>query len=223
MPLRYRVEQGDSVVKLAKEHGLSPDTIWNHPDNADLKERRKDMNILAAGDEVVIPDREPRRASAAAGKTHVFKRRGVPMIFRLQLLEYNQPRKDRPYVLEVDGVSYEGTTDDQGRIERYLPNDARRGRLRVGDGEVDVEILFGHMDPISEVSGVQRRLINLGFDCGEPGGELTPRTLAALRAFQALVGLEPNGELSDETRDTLASCHDQPGKLQELASQKQGG
>ncbi|MFO7561479.1 MAG: peptidoglycan-binding protein [Enhygromyxa sp.] len=215
--IRHRVVQGDSVAKLAEAHGLAPETIWEHPENAELEALRKDMNVLAPGDVLVIPKPRPREVRGATNERHVFRRRGVPMLFRVQLFEGNEPRREQPFVLEVEGERIEGVTDGEGRIERYLPNRARRGRLLVNEGELELELAFGHMDPLSEIAGVQKRLANLGFDCGAIDGELHGRTLAALRAFQRTVGLPVSGELDDRTRETLGVCHDQPGKLAELA------
>jgi hypothetical protein len=215
--IRHRVKPGDSVVKLAEAHGFFPDTIWDHPDNADLKALRKDMNILMPGDVVVLPDLRRREAPCETDKRHTFRRRGVPMMFRAQLFDRNEPRKHQPYTLEVDGQRFAGTTDAEGKIEIYLPNRAQRGRLVVAGGQVDVEVLFGHMDPITEVSGVQKRLANIGFECGAIDGRLHPRFTAALRAFQALVGLEPSGAIDDPTRAALGECHDRPGRLKQMA------
>lgn len=215
MPIQRTVEEGDSVVKFAAEYGFFPDTIWNDAANAELKTKRKDMNILAPGDAVQIPDRRDRVAPCETSLRHVFRRRGVPMIFRVQLFERNEPRKKQPYVLTVDGAEHTGVTDDEGKIEVYLPNKSEQGRLNVNHGDIDMEVRFGYMDPVAEPSGVKKRLANLGFDCGDSGEELDQRTISALRSFQVLIGLEPTGELDTATRDALTECHDQPEKLEQ--------
>ena len=51
---------GDTTTKLAFEHGLFPDTLWNHPDNEDLRSKRDDPNVLYPGDKIFIPDIELR-------------------------------------------------------------------------------------------------------------------------------------------------------------------
>lgn len=47
MPTRHVIQQGESVVALSERYGLFVETIWNHADNAELKRKRKDMNVLS--------------------------------------------------------------------------------------------------------------------------------------------------------------------------------
>lgn len=216
MPVRHTVVPGTSVARLAKQYGLAPATIWDSPDNAELKALREDMNILAPGDVVVIPDKRTGGVARPTGARHVFRRVGVPMPFRIQLLTLGTPRKNQSYVLEVGGVRYDGVTDDEGRIERYLPNESETGRLIVNGGEIDVEVRLGHMTPVAQLSGIQRRLNNLGFNCGAPDGVMNDATNAALRAFQAAIGSEPTGEVDDATRDALETYAQEPGKFTAL-------
>jgi N-acetylmuramoyl-L-alanine amidase len=66
---------------------------------------------------------------------------------------------------------------------------------------------LGDLDPVQEVSGVQGRLNNLGFPCGPVDGVLGSMTQAALRAFQAHVGIDPSGEVDTQTRERLVAEH----------------
>ena len=50
------ISLGDSIPSLAKDNGFFPDTIWNHPQNAGLRSKRKSQNQLYPGDEVFIPE-----------------------------------------------------------------------------------------------------------------------------------------------------------------------
>ena len=63
MPTKHSIKSGDSVSSLAQSYGLFEQTIWQHSDNATLKALRPNMNILAPGDEVVIPDLEAKKES----------------------------------------------------------------------------------------------------------------------------------------------------------------
>ena len=212
MAIRHEITQGDSVAKLAAEYGFFPETIWDHPENAQLKELRQAMNILAPGDILYIPDKREAMHACETGQRHVFRRRAVPMMFRLQLLDGRRPRANLPYRLEVDGLPLDGHTDGEGRIEHYIPNGARRGRLTVDKGVVDVALDFGYMDPVARPAGARKRLINLGYALEEQDQEPLDDSLrAALRLFQDSVGLDTTGELDDKTRAELARCHDEPG------------
>ncbi|MFH1075402.1 MAG: hypothetical protein V1753_00935 [Pseudomonadota bacterium] len=51
----YIVKQGDCIESIAFKHGLFWETVWNHPNNQQLKQERKNPNILLAGDKVFVP------------------------------------------------------------------------------------------------------------------------------------------------------------------------
>jgi hypothetical protein len=65
-----------------------------------------------------------------------------------------------------------------------------------------------HLDPTSEISGLQGRLRHLGYAVGAPDGTLDPRSEEALRAFQTDHDLEVTGELDQATQDKLRELAD---------------
>jgi len=205
MPIEHHVEQGESIGALAGRYGFRPETIWEDPANADLRQRRGSPNILHPGDVVVIPDRRPRQESVSTERRGRFKRHGHGSKLHLKLMEGDKPRADLDYVLEVDGQLFRGTTDGDGVLEQAVPPDARRAALTIGT-EV-IPLMLGHMDPASEVSGVQARLNNLGFACGEADGVVGDATREALRAFQGANGLNVTGEVDAATRAKLEELH----------------
>ncbi|MFC1792330.1 peptidoglycan-binding protein, partial [Planctomycetota bacterium] len=71
--------------------------------------------------------------------------------------------------------------------------------------EFDLEL--GHMNPVSETSGVKARLHNLGYDCGPVDETMDEKTVEAIKAFQQDVGLSTSGELDQATRDALVREH----------------
>jgi hypothetical protein len=212
MPIRYTIQQGDSVIRLGDRYGFDPDTIWNDSANAALKEKRKDMNELVPGDEVTVPDKRAKTVDAAAGAVHRFRRVGIPAYFRLQLFDADEPRANQSFALTVDGNVYSGTTDADGILQLYLPASSREGILLIGPDDFTVEIDFGHLDPITEISGVQKRLNNLGFFSSE-SGELDDATRDALADFQYAAGLDDTGEPDDATLAKLAEVHDKAGAV----------
>ncbi|MEO0973114.1 MAG: peptidoglycan-binding domain-containing protein, partial [Pseudomonadota bacterium] len=150
------------------------------------------------------------------------RRMGIPAVYRLQVMDYEQVRARQDYRLDVDGIVRTGTTDAEGVLEEFVAPDARAGRLVIGEDDFTVLIDFGHMDPIEELSGIQKRLTNLGYECGEPDGTLNDATRSALARFQARFELEQTGEVNDETLDKLQALHDGPEDFPEIDESSSG-
>lgn len=210
MPIQHTVLQGETLVSIAERHGHFAKTVWDDPANAALKQKRSDMCALLPGDRVNVPDLRPKSVGKAVEKHHRFRRKGIPAVLRIQLFDDRGPRREQEWTLTVDGVRQSGTTDGQGIVEAFVPASARRGQLVIGPDRLVLDIALGHMDPFEEISGVQKRLSNLGFfhgDCdGAPGEELS----SALAAFQRFAGLPVTGELDATTKTKLRDAHDQP-------------
>ena len=205
----YVVRQGDCLVSIADEAGHLWQTIWEHPDNQELRETRKSPNIVLPGDRLTIPPIRLREEIRPTDERHRFKKKGGMVMLRLTLLEDDRPRADLPYELTVDGASRTGVTNAEGKIEERIPARARHGRLLLGpDRREEMLLEIGVLDPISELTGVQGRLSHLGFDPGPIDGVLGPRTGAALRVFQQKHHLEVTGRPDDATRSRLELEHD---------------
>ena len=118
---------------------------------------------------------------------------------------------NRRFILIVDGVHRaDGQTDADGFVRAWVPSVARQGEIITSPGEEDelrIRLAFGGLDPLSEPTGVQQRLTNLGFACGPIDGRIEQRTRRAISQFQESCGSAPTGELDDQTRDTLRSVH----------------
>jgi len=205
-PREVIIQQGKSISRIAAESGLTVKTIWEAPENAELRAKRSSPHILQPGDRLVVPAKELREESVSTESRHRFRRKGVPIRFRLALVDEDGPRSDLKYLLEVDGKLIEGKTDGEGLLEHLLPPTARRGTLTI-DGEEKIPLVFGKMDPVEEISGVQARLNNLGYGCGEQDDVMGPQTEAALKAFQKEQELEVTGKPDDATRAKLVELH----------------
>ena len=81
-------------------YGFLPDTIWNDPMNGELKQPRKEANVLYQDDKLWIPDRREKQESKPTDATRVFRRKDVPEVMRVVLLDSDdQPRgKTTPLV-----------------------------------------------------------------------------------------------------------------------------
>jgi hypothetical protein len=209
MPVNYVVKQGDCLSSIAHKYGLLSETVWNDPNNRELKDSRKDSEVLLPGDVVYVPDPVARKESGGTETRHRFRRKGVPLVLRLQLLDLEgDPRSGLPYALDIDGKVIEGSTDSDGQIEEYMSPSAKKAELEIKDGDIveKFKLQLGGLDPIEEDSGLIQRLTNLGYSCSEETsvGEITTE---ALRAFQKANDLEETGSVDDATRDKLQQLH----------------
>jgi len=202
---KYSVGPEDSIPGIARDRGFFWKTLWEHPENAELKALRKDPNMLVAGDEVFVPEPEERWESRPTEALHAFRKLGDPVKFRLVLRRMGKPRKDEDYVLVIDGQRIKGTTDGDGLLECFIPGNARCGTLLLNEGQEEHALRISRLDPVEGLGGVQQRLNNLGFSCGREDGEMTAGTRQALKRFQAHHGLEVTGEADPATVDRMKS------------------
>lgn len=195
-----KVRPGDCLTSIAFENGFFWQTLWDHPENKALREERGNPFTLIPGvDSVVVPDVRTRDEACATAKVHTFRRRGVPAKLKLRLLDHEgKARAGESYFLEVDGelVLEDKKADGDGKIETFIPNNARKARLFLRGGEEIIEIDLGYLQPSSAVRGAQARLANVGFYRGEIDGERSPAFLRALERFRGARELDAG--LSEE-------------------------
>lgn len=206
----YVVEEGECVSSIAYEHGHLWETILNDPANQELKQNRKNHNILLPGDRLTIPPVREKNVSAETDKLHRFQLKGVKEIFQVRLLDLcDQPRANLPYVLFIGRMRFSGKTNGQGELKHFIPPNARKGRLILGKGKdrEEIDLRLGELDPTSAISGAQARLANLGLDCGPIDGILGPKTREVLKRFQKANQLAQSGELDDATKEKLEAKH----------------
>lgn len=214
---QHKVRQGDCISSIAEKNGLFWQTLWDA--NPDLQQIRNDPNLLQPGDIVLVPEKREGEQSGATEQKHTFRKKGVPAKLRLILEHNDQPLKNKPYVLKVDGRLVEGTTDDRGFLEQPISPLAKKAEIEIED--LHFEFLLGSMDPIEETTGIQARLQNLGFYDGDIDGDAGPLTSAALAEFQAFSNLEATGELDDSTRTQLFSRQDEEHETQKEEESEQ--
>ena len=204
----YVVKEGDCVSSIAKNSGHFWETIWNEPTNTELRQLRKDPNVLLPDDRVTVPAIRKKQEPGETEMRHRFIRRGEPAWLDVRVLQdTDEPRANEPYRLEIDGSTYEGVTDANGQIRVPMPGNAREATLSFSaDGET-YELPLGALDPLTEVGGIQGRLNNLGHDCGKIDGALGETTREGLRSFQAEQSLPVTGDADEQTRARLREVH----------------
>ncbi|UCE46828.1 MAG: peptidoglycan-binding protein [Phycisphaerales bacterium] len=199
----HTVKQGDCISSIAFKYGMFPDDIWNDSKNRQIKEQRKDPNVLMPGDVVYVREKEEKEVSCASEQRHRFKRKGVPEILRMRFLSGGEPRADKDYVLDIDGTLFDGKTDKDGKVEIAIPPNAKQATILFRESGVEYKLKLGNLDPITEISGVQGRLKNLGFYPGPIDGNMSDQLEQAIRDFQERNNLEPNGSLDENTRNKI--------------------
>lgn len=206
----YTVGQGDSTTKLAFRYGFFPDTVWQHAENAELRSLRSDMNILLPGDVIHIPARQTKTVDGATEQLHRFRRKGVPEKLRVQFFDlYNKPLGGKPYKLNLDGTITTGSLNGDGVLDVFIPPDARVAVIEIGPNGALARstMMLGNLDPIEVVSGVKKRLANLGYYRGPDDDQVTEEYKESLRQFQRARGIEPSGTLDDATQSELEAAH----------------
>jgi Putative peptidoglycan binding domain len=203
------VRQGESILSLSRRYGVPSDSVFNHPDNAELRDRNRDLGILHPGDRITIPDLEIKEVTGATDQRHQFRCTNRNTWLRVQFFTKDEPRANEPYVVRIGTQEIRGELNAEGWLEVRVPADTQEAVLLLGDesNPEQIDLRVGNLDPVDEVTGLQQRLNNLGFFCGEESGEQNPDMQEALRMFQAKHGLEQTGELDDATRDRLRQIH----------------
>ncbi len=204
---KLSIRQGDCLTSIALARGFDPQTLWDHPDNAELKQLRKSPHALLPGDKLEVPAIEEREEGVATGSVGRFKLSVGPVKLRIRLTRHAEPRADEAYELIFEEQTISGTTDGDGWIDQPIPSTATRATLSLLEGEETYELQLGHLDPHDSPSGIQQRLRALGFYFGAVDEEIGPQTQAAIRRFQTKQGLEVSGEADDATVDALRDAY----------------
>jgi len=204
----YEVQPGDCMASIAHAHGFLWQTLWNLPENAELK-RNRQPNVLFPGDCVTIPPVRIRQESSPTDQLAKFQLAGAPCRLKLRFLDDKQePRSGLAYQLTIDGQTTSGTLDGGGGLDVPISPDASQGSILL-NVEPDPEtypLNFGHLDPDSSATGIRGRLNNLGFACASDG-DWDADLQSAIKRFQLANDIQPTGQLDDQTRQALIEGH----------------
>jgi Putative peptidoglycan binding domain/LysM domain len=210
----YIVKQGDHLSRIANKYGFTDyHSIWDHADNAALKQQRKNPNVLYPGDQLYIPDRKEGEYSRNTDIKHRFLVRKRKPKLRLVLEDiYEKPIANAKCVLVLESGSRSVTTDGQGKIEQDISPNDHDALLIIQDTETafndtDIPIKIGNLDPVEEISGQIARLNNLGYFAGVIGEKDDDAFLSAVEEFQCDHGLQVDGDCGPATQSRLKQVH----------------
>lgn len=165
----YTVNEGECIASIAYGAGLPWQRVWNDPNNANLKAKRKDPNVLYAGDVVYIPDLHLQEESCNTDQNHKFKLKNMQAKLRVQFLTLDpdddpdessassdpskyedpdfrpqskpeKPRANVHYWVEIDGNCTAGHTDGNGFVEVPISPGAQGGRIILNPNTAAEEI-----------------------------------------------------------------------------------
>ena len=215
MSTTYTIKQGDTLAAIAKQHGFNNwQTLYRHEDNAEFRKKRPNPNVINPGDEIQIPDKEEKSVILETGKRHVFKlcpKKDDKLRYVIDGA-YRDYTAGKKYILVIDGEEIEGTVGDDGAIECDCPAGAEVGELRLWLEEESepshvFDIKLGFLDTVSETTGIQARMNNLGYDCGAVDGDIGPKMKKAVEQFQAHHNLKVDGNPAEITQKQLESIY----------------
>lgn len=203
------VTQGECIVQIAGDTGHFWETLWNHPENSELKRARKEPFLLMPGDRVHIPALREKIENCDLDQKHRFRRKGVPAKVRMCFRTDGEPLANREYRLIIDdGEVRTGKLDKNGLLDEPVPTNARKATviLEDSDEEIVYEIELGVLNPDDDRDGIVGRLANLGFLSSDDADD--DEALAdAIRGFQRAHGLDQTGEIDDATKDKILEVH----------------
>jgi N-acetylmuramoyl-L-alanine amidase len=200
------VKAGEHLGSIARKFGYENfSVLWDHPNNAALKQLRKDPMQLAPGDEVFIPDRVRLVFNRTTAASHDFRVHMDTLTLNLRLLDFDgKPRKNANVLVRVEapetGAASNAseqtlTTDGEGNLSVEVAPHVADGSIEI-DGVV-FNLGIGGLDPVDTDSGAAQRLANLGYLVLDDD-DLDPTLLRlAIEDFQADNQLQVTGKRAD--------------------------
>ncbi|MFC2172584.1 LysM peptidoglycan-binding domain-containing protein [Acidobacteriota bacterium] len=139
MAKTHIVKKGDTLWRIAKKYNFTHwKTIYNHGKNAEFRQKRPNPNRIYPGDEIHIPDKEPKEQNGETDKTHKFKVE-LPRVLQIAFVDdHFAPSKERLYIqydihrladktvkLQIESEEYQGTVLYERELGEDLKKDGR--------------------------------------------------------------------------------------------------
>ena len=213
------IKQGEYLAKLAEQVGFDADKVWNDDSNKPLRDTKREPNVLQPGDTLYVPGADERRyLKVNVGEENVVEANSSSTTLGLIVCDARGATIANSKVecrgLPAHGAALPKQTDGDGKLELVVPHTVSEFAVDLPENRISLIVHVAHMDPITEASGLQKRLEHLGY-----GSSMLCR-LAAVRngdaslwlrmqvaAFQLDQGLNITGEADHATRDKLVELH----------------
>lgn len=202
----YVVIQGDHLAKIAFNLGVDPDETWNHPHNTELRARRE-PNLLAPGDILYVPTSRRQGLAFSQGATNRYRATVTLAPLRIAFQAAGKAIADEPFEVRGLGSPLTGTTDGAGVLCIEVPVHVREIDIHFTRLDLVFPVLIGDMDPVDELSGIRKRLEQLGYYRGFETIETDVRDRLAIESFQRRSGIEPTGKFDEATKKALVDVY----------------
>ena len=205
----YQVKPGDCILTIAYANKLPWEKIWDHPNNAALKKKRKNPNLLHEGDRLYVPDIELGDCPVATGAVHriVVKRPVAKLRLRVVFDPGAKPTAerppDRPSPDRRNVVREDPPPDTAERADE--PRKAMGYRLTVDgvttEGDTDADGFIEREIPLNATSG---RLV---LAPGTPHETEVPLNLGHLNPIDEISGVK------QRLKNMCFDCGDQTNEV----------
>ncbi len=167
MGISHTVEPGEHLSGIAARFGFNDfRTIFDHPDNAELRKKRANPSVLRPGDIVAIPALAPKQETAATGRVNPFvaagnivglnvrveKLGGVAMADRSTTAAMAERAGARGTALALDPPQ-SGKTDAAGKVAIVISRTTAEGELTLTGnpttdlGDTQFRMIVGGLNP----------------------------------------------------------------------------
>jgi hypothetical protein len=180
----YVIKQGDYLAALAHQLGFDADTVWNDPSNAQLQQLRPNPNILFPGDVLQIPDPPAQPVAGTSltpGSSNSFVS-DAPTVTISVTFAGGDPTTyaSKAYTIQELAGLTGLTTDGSGLVTFQALVTLQVATITFTESGESRQLSIGGTDPINTLSGIFKRLQNLGFI--DPDADLDASDLSVLRS-----------------------------------------
>ena len=214
MPSTHVVVQGEHLSSIADQYGFTDYAVlWNDANNATLKQQRVNPNVLLAGDNVYIPDKQAKDESGATTQRHIFNLKQTPLMLRIIFEDaYEKPVANAPVTLYLGSDKTSLTSDGTGKFQQQITPTTTAGTVVLGTADTpfqdeQLQIGVGELDPIDSLSGQAARLNNLGYFAGNPATADDAQFESAVEEFQCDQSIPVDGDPGPQTQAKLKQVY----------------
>lgn len=210
MAIAHVVKEGEHISSIAEQYRfMHYESVWNAPENATLREKRRIPHQLVPGDEVFIPDKSRKTVRIRAGGRYTIAIRAETLYLRVRVRDiFGEPIASASGTLHVGHAGLAVSSDPDGIVEAPISRDTSDATLEIAGHMFQLSI--GGLHPSDMPSGQWGRMLNL--DLWDPDVDDREDVDASELAFELLEqgrAAEPDSEGDGAAAaDALAEHHD---------------